>query len=405
MPPRERAASASSADAATRSSPARPSAAQERHEQPQPVALGRQDDVADADRREERRDAAPLARPPPRAKRSRSRSLRVSTRRRRPVSGSTSQSSPTFGSSCSRASRISTATHVVARGELQQLPAASRAGRGSPRRRRPAHAGGPRPPSRAKAETNEVGAGARGSCSSRSAPSSPSRPGPALARRQELAARSPNATTPSRLPRRVATCASASATPSATSALRRSAVPNCIEARRVEHDPGRQHALREMDAYVRYARARGDVPVDPPHVVAGLVRAHLSELGAHAEPRRAVVAGEQAFDPAPDRQVERAQQRPGERPGARARRVARRLPVRAPRTSRGGAASEVDLRHRHRRQHLVEDRVGLHLLGQRPVREHEPVPERVLRELLARRCRRRSRGRASARAHARLRRG
>ena len=44
------------------------------------------------------------------AKRSRSFALRVSTRSWRPVSGSTSQSSPTFGSSCSRGSRISTAS-------------------------------------------------------------------------------------------------------------------------------------------------------------------------------------------------------------------------------------------------------------------------------------------------------
>src|SRR5439155_509497 len=44
------------------------------------------------------------------------------------------------------------------------------------------------------------------------------------------AAPSPNVTMPRRLPRRVATRPSASATPSATSAFRRSAVPNCIEA-------------------------------------------------------------------------------------------------------------------------------------------------------------------------------
>ena len=40
----------------------------------------------------------------------------------------------------------------------------------------------------------------------------------------------PNATTPSRLPRRLATWPMAIATPSATSALRRSAVPKVIEA-------------------------------------------------------------------------------------------------------------------------------------------------------------------------------
>src|SRR5215211_4860611 len=44
------------------------------------------------------------------AKRSRSRRRAVSTCVLRPVSGSTSQTCPTFGSSCSRGSRISTAT-------------------------------------------------------------------------------------------------------------------------------------------------------------------------------------------------------------------------------------------------------------------------------------------------------
>ena len=50
--------------------------------------------------------------------------------------------------------------------------------------------------------------------------------------------------------------------------------------RRVEHEPGDEHALGEVDADVRLAGPGGHVPVDPAHVVAGLVRPHLRQLGA-----------------------------------------------------------------------------------------------------------------------------
>ena len=64
-------------------------------------------------------------------------------------------------------------------------------------------------------------------CSASSRPISPARP---WLRRQRRRARGRRtSSTPRRLPRRVATCPIASATPSATSALRRSAVPNCID--------------------------------------------------------------------------------------------------------------------------------------------------------------------------------
>ena len=41
--------------------------------------------------------------------------------------------------------------------------------------------------------------------------------------------------------------------------------------RGVEHDPGDEHALGELDAHVRHAGASGHVPVDPADVVAGRV--------------------------------------------------------------------------------------------------------------------------------------
>ena len=76
----------------------------------------------------------------------------------------------------------------------------------------------------------EDGAGATSLGSARSSASSWSRPSRPWRGRMTLVASPPNDTTPSRLPRREATWPIASATPSATSALRRSAVPNVIDA-------------------------------------------------------------------------------------------------------------------------------------------------------------------------------
>ena len=49
---------------------------------------------------------------------------------------------------------------------------------------------------------------------------------------------------------------------------------------------------------------RGDVPVDVPHVVAGLVLAQVGEVDAAAEEQAPVVALEQAVQPADDLPVE-----------------------------------------------------------------------------------------------------
>ena len=69
-------------------------------------------------------------------------------------------------------------------------------------------------------------------------------------------------------------------------------------------------------------QAGGDVPVDPPDVVARLVGADLGELRAAAEVAGPVVPGDEAADLARDRQLERAEQRLGRRAGAGAGRRA-----------------------------------------------------------------------------------
>ena len=156
----------------------------------------------------------------------------------------------------------------------------------------------------------------------------------------------PNPSTPSRFPRRVATWPTASATPSATSALRRSAVPNCDRGRHVEHEPGGQRPLADVHAHVRLLQARGRVPVDVADVVARVVRADHRQLGALRRLRREVLAGDEALDPLHHREVERAQDggRDRARPGPG--RPCGPLPVEA--DLMGGAASRARGRSRRR---------------------------------------------------------
>ena len=119
----------------------------------------------------------------------------------------------------------------------------------------------------------------------------------------------PNVTMPSRLPRWVARWPTAIATPSATSALRRSGRAERHRWRESSSEPRRQRALRDVDADVRDGGPGGDVPVDPADVVARLVGPDLGQLEAAAEVVRPVLPGEQPVDPTADRQVERAEQR------------------------------------------------------------------------------------------------
>ena len=127
---------------------------------------------------------------------------------------------------------------------------------------------------------------------------------------------SPKVTTPSRFPRRVARWPTAIATPSATSALRRSAVPNCIEtdvSRTSQLTRTRSASVtRTCGSFVRAVTFQSIRRTSSP----GDVRPDERELGALAVERRAVVAGEQSLDAPPDADVERAQERLGHRPGA-----------------------------------------------------------------------------------------
>ena len=182
---------------------------------------------------------------------------------------------------------------------------ASRAGRGSRRPRRPGRVRGPGAPARAIASARSVGPAPSGSCPARRVSSSRSRPWRPWSGGTTRASRAPNVITPSRLPWRVARCPTASAAPSATSALRRSAVPKLIEA---EMSSSSQVASVRSATCTRTCgspRARGHGPVDLAHVVAELVGAHLRDLGAVPERGRAVLAGDEAVDPPPHRQVER----------------------------------------------------------------------------------------------------
>ena len=161
------------------------------------------------------------------AKRSRSFRLFVSARTRRPVSGSTSHSRPT--STSSLLARVTDLDRDDApRAQLGQLGAEVEAGAevGDEDDERAAL----RQPADARERLAEGGrAGALLERFARSVVRSVVRPGrPCFggsARRREP----PNVTIPRRLPRRVAALPIARATPSATSAFRRSAVPNVME--------------------------------------------------------------------------------------------------------------------------------------------------------------------------------
>ena len=148
----------------------------------------------------------------------------------RPVSGSTSQRSPIGVSSSSRGSRISTAsTPWRARSARSGALPVALAAEVRDDDDQPAGAGHARPSRRPRRRARSRPR-RRPRARARSSASSCSRPRRPWRGRSTFGAPPPNATTPSRLPRRVATWPIASATPSATSALRRSAVPNVIEA-------------------------------------------------------------------------------------------------------------------------------------------------------------------------------
>ena len=83
--------------------------------------------------------------------------------------------------------------------------------------------------------------------------------------------------------------------------LRRPEVDRWAE---VEQEPGRDLAILEVLADVRGVHPRRHVPVDVPDVVADLVFAQVREVHAIAMEEAAVVALEQAVEPADDLPVE-----------------------------------------------------------------------------------------------------
>ena len=79
----------------------------------------------------------------------------------------------------------------------------------------------------------------------------------------------------------------------------------------VEQEPGGHLAVFSEDAHVRGLQAGGDVPVDVAHVVVVLVLAQVGEVEAAAAHEGAVVALQQAVEPAQHGPLEPAQQRLG----------------------------------------------------------------------------------------------
>ena len=287
-----------------------------------------------------------------------------------------------FGSVSSRGSRISTASTSWPPASWSS-GRASRAGRGSRRRRRRASAAA-RAGRRARARLRRRRAASleHGLAPERER-AGPSMPCPALpggidcdcavAEGDERRAGCRGAL--ARWPR-------ASATPSATSAFRRSAVPNDIEA---ETSSASQvtstRSARSTRTWVSPVRAVTFHSIRRTSSPGRYGRTWASSLPAPSSEERWSPES-MPFDSPPDRQVERAEQRPGSGPGPGRSACGRTRSSRERSSSRARPLAQVELRREHLRDHGVEDRVRVDLLGERLVAEHQPVAERVLRERL-----------------------
>ena len=225
----------------------------------------------------------------------RSRRSPVSTRSIRPVSGSMRVSSPTSTSASSRGSAISSAmtawrpATLVRAGTQSRGPRKSDTTTTTPGVERVE-------PTIASARAGDVGPwpSSAGSVSSaRIRPSMPRRP-PAGGMTWLPAA--PKVTMPRRLPRRAANRPTTSAAPSATSALRRSAVPKCIDGEWSSRSQAVSWRSGTSSRTCGCHRAGGGVPVDLANVVARLVRPDAVELHAVPATETAVVAAHLATD-------------------------------------------------------------------------------------------------------------
>ena len=92
--------------------------------------------------------------------------------------------------------------------------------------------------------------------------------------------------------------------------------PEMHRGRLVEEEPGRQLPVGHVLADLWGEAAGGRVPVDPPHVVARLVRPEPVHLQTDAKAQAAVVAGHAPADPARECQLEAPDEIVGDRPRA-----------------------------------------------------------------------------------------
>jgi hypothetical protein len=89
--------------------------------------------------------------------------------------------------------------------------------------------------------------------------------------------------------------------------LRWSPEPKSIRRAQVQQEPGGHLAVFGEHAHMRHLHAGGHVPVDVAHVVVVLVLAQVGQVQAGAAHQRAVVALQQAVQPADDRPFQPAQ--------------------------------------------------------------------------------------------------
>ena len=212
---------------------------------------------------------------------------------------------------------------------------------------------------------------------------------------------------PTRLPWRVSRRASTATNSAETLRLRCSPEPKSTEGLRSSRN---QAAISRSSVNTRtcgVCSARGDVPVDVAHVVVVLVFAQVGQVQAGAAQQRAVVALQQAVEPADHRPLQAAQHA--------ARRCRRSGPLAGPRAlrrrgRRGVLRSQLFMfqrlgRRRDLGHDLADQRVGGQAFGQRLVRQHQRGG--AARRAPGRSCPRaaRSCGRAAWPGRARLRSG
>jgi hypothetical protein len=130
----------------------------------------------------------------------------------------------------------------------------------------------------------------------------------------------PYSSAPTRLPCRVSRRASTATNSARHVALALLAGAEVDRRAQVQQEPRRHLAVFGEHAHVRRLQPRRDVPVDVAHVVVVLVLAQVGQVQPAAAHQGAVVALQQAVQPADARSI----------PGGAARSVGRRRPVAAP---------------------------------------------------------------------------